>query len=251
MWTPSGASKLWTGCMEMCWAFLTQCLAFRYNGHLEQLHVPCSSQSCNADNNVAIDPYLATNGTLTHSLYFCTVLHAAMCDYSAQRGVSCVCLSKRVCTCAQVPHLPAALKDLGADGGWPRPSTCANRTGQDFFRYMRSALTAVGLVTKQNHVTGYTVYACQLKHVCQYCNSPLTVSRAWTHVWLMSTPCRSSELPVAYGAFQPQVGCAGPDCMTDVPSSLESVASKRGQCLQPNDLMTAYGITTGCQCHQA
>ena len=52
--------------------------------------------------------------------------------------------------CKQVPHLPAALKGVGADGGWARNANLT-RPGQDFFRYMRSALTAVGLITKVNH----------------------------------------------------------------------------------------------------
>ncbi len=177
----------------MCWAFLTQCLASRYNGHLEQLYATNSTQSCYADtypdDNVLVDPYLALNCTPIHPLHFCNVLHAAMRDNISQRGASCICLNQRVCLCAQVPHLPAALKDLGADGGWPRPSTCANRPGQDFFRYMRSALTAVGLITKQNHVTGYTSYACQRKDFCQYCDWPLVVSCAWSYVWLLSAQC--------------------------------------------------------------
>ncbi len=159
--------------MGMCWAFLTQCLASRYNEHLEHLYASNSTQSCYADtypdDSVAVETYAATKCTPTHSLHFCVVLHAAMCDYSMQRGASCNCLTERVCLCAQVPHLPAALKDMGADGGWPRPATCANRPGQDFFRYMRSALTAVGLITKQNHVTGYTSYASQQPKEWQHC----------------------------------------------------------------------------------
>ncbi|DBA83686.1 TPA: hypothetical protein ACH3X1_016793 [Trebouxia sp. C0004] len=77
----------------------------------------------------------------------------------------------------QVPHLPAALKDLGADGGWPRPSTCANRPGQDFFRYMRSALTAVGLITKQSHVTGPVFQILEKnKKVTKFLNRMLAMS---------------------------------------------------------------------------
>ena len=58
-----------------------------------------------------------------------------------------VCLS-------QVPRLPDALKDLGADGGWPYRVSNGQRAGQDFYRYMRTALTAVGLINKQDHPTG-------------------------------------------------------------------------------------------------
>ena len=93
-------------------------------------------------------------------VYVCVCL--SLCVYLA----ACVCVSVCMCAqmnvcmmhvwpCMQVPHLPAALKDLGEDGGWPRPTTCAARPGQDFFRYMRSALTAVGLINKASHHTGY------------------------------------------------------------------------------------------------
>lgn len=44
---------------------------------------------------------------------------------------------------------------MGADGGWARNSN-VTRAGQEFFQYMRSALTAVGLITKvTHHIAGY------------------------------------------------------------------------------------------------
>lgn len=42
---------------------------------------------------------------------------------------------------------------MGTDGGWPHRST-EHRLGQDFYKYMRTALTAVGMIAKQDHVTG-------------------------------------------------------------------------------------------------
>ncbi len=123
--------------------------------------------------------------TFAHILHFCVMPHAAMCDYRTQRGAPRVCLNECVCLCAQVPHLPAALKDMGADGGWPRPATCANRPGQDFFRYMRSALTAVGLITKQNHITGYTCYASRQPKECHRNVMSLVLCLAFVHTRLI------------------------------------------------------------------
>ncbi|KAL3138929.1 hypothetical protein ABBQ32_14197 [Trebouxia sp. C0010 RCD-2024] len=77
----------------------------------------------------------------------------------------------------QAPHLPAALKGMGADGGWAHNSN-VTRTGQEFFKYMRSALTAVGLISKVTHHFAGPVYSILEKNktVTKFLNRMLAMS---------------------------------------------------------------------------
>lgn len=88
-------------------------------------------------------------------------IHAKLYISVEDLGPTCCCTQPQVVTpgvtaelVLQVPHLPESLKGLGADGGW-RYNATKTRMGQDFFRYMRTALVAVGIITKIDHMSGY------------------------------------------------------------------------------------------------
>ena len=117
----------------------------------------------------------------------------------------------------QVPHLPESLKGLGADGGW-RYNATKTRMGQDFFRYMRTALVAVGVITKVDHMSGYGSPIAPSKCI------PLHVSRAAALTCLLfMCPTDRPACIWSSSAFQEIAAIASPQ--TSAAHTLSNVAT--------------------------